>query len=106
MLEYVEGNIDAVVDFCRERIPEVTPLRPEASFLVWLDCRRLGLNHDRLVALFVDEARLALNDGEMFGPGGEGFMRLNVGVPRQVILEALTRLESAINSRKSLNHES
>ena len=96
MLEYVQENILYVEDFCCRRIPGVRALRPDASFLVWLDCRGLGLSHERLVSLFVDEARLALNDGEMFGPGGEGFMRLNVGTSRSVLVEAMERLAVAV----------
>ena len=96
MLDYVQGNIDFVIDYCREHIPAIRPLRPQASFLVWLDCRGLGLNHDELIDLFVRKARLALNDGEMFGQGGEGFMRLNVGSPRSIIREALERLRKAL----------
>ena len=96
MLDYVQGNIDFVIDYCREHIPAIRPLRPQASFLVWLDCRGLGLNHDELIDLFVSKARLALNDGEMFGQGGEGFMRLNVGSPRSIIREALERLRKAL----------
>ena len=95
MLRYVEHNIEFVEDFCRDHIPAVKPLRPEASFLVWLDCRDLGLGHDALVDLFVNKARLALNDGEMFGPGGEGFMRLNVATPRSVLKQALEQLREA-----------
>lgn len=96
MLRYVEGNIGFIADYCRENIPEIVPLRPQASFLVWLDCRRLGLDHDGLTSLFVKEAGLALNDGEMFGPGGEGFMRLNAATRRTVLEEALDRLRSAV----------
>ncbi len=97
MLRYIEGNILFVEDFCREHLPGIKPLRPEASFLVWLDCRALHLSHDALVDLFVNKARLALNDGEMFGKGGEGFMRMNVGTPRAVLKEALERLKEALN---------
>ena len=96
MLAYVEDNVRFVEDYCREHIPAVKPLRPEASFLVWLDCRSLGLSHDALVDLFVKRAHLALNDGEMFGPGGEGFMRLNVGTPQSVLRTALHSLAAAI----------
>lgn len=101
MLGYVERNIDFVIDFCRRHIPAITPLRPQASFLVWLDCRRLGLDHDALVDLFVNKARLALNDGEMFGQGGEGFMRLNVASPRSVIERAMASLAAAVQSAQS-----
>lgn len=96
MLRYVEGNIMAVEDFLREHIPQIRPLRPQASFLVWLDCRGLHLSHKQLIHLFVDEARLALNDGAMFGKEGSGFMRLNVGEPREMLLKALEQLEAAV----------
>ena len=97
MLEYVEGNIDFLTGYCRENMPKIKPLRPQASFLVWLDCRRLGLDHDQLIDLFINKAGLALNDGEMFNPGGQGFMRLNVGTPRKILKSALDRLHKAIS---------
>lgn len=96
MLEYVQGNVDYVADFCSAHLNGIKALRPQASFLVWLDCRGLKLSHDELVELFVNKARLALNDGEMFGPGGQGFMRLNVALPRQVLAEALERLKAVL----------
>jgi len=70
---------------------------PEASFLVWLDCRALHLPQPELVRLFVKKAHLALNDGSVFGPGGEGFMRLNVGTSRLVLEKALNNLKNAVN---------
>ena len=96
MLHYIEGNILFVEDYLQQNLPQIKPLRPQASFLVWLDCRALALPHDSLIHLFVDEAGLALNDGEMFGPGGEGFMRMNIASPRAVLREALDKLRSAV----------
>lgn len=96
MLAAVEDNIRFVEDFCRERMPQIKPIRPEASFLVWLNCQGLRLDHDALLDLFIDKAHLALNDGEMFGPGGEGFMRLNVGSPKAYIEAALEKLARAV----------
>lgn len=96
MLRYIEGNIDFVINWCAERIPQIKPLRPQASYLVWLDCRGLGLAHDDLIDLFVNKAGLALNDGAMFGPGGDGFMRLNVASPRKLLEQALLQLEDAV----------
>lgn len=96
MLHYVEENILFVEDYCKKHIPQLKPLRPEASFLVWLDCRQLGIDHKQLVDLFVNKAHLALNDGEMFGQGGEGFMRMNVGTPRSVLQQALEQLRQAL----------
>ena len=96
MLSYIEDNIRFVEDYCREHLPQIKPWRPQASFLVWLDCRALGLRHDALVDLFVNRAHLALNDGAMFGIGGSGFMRLNVGTPRAVLRQALEQLFQAL----------
>ena len=98
LIAYIEQNILFAEQFLAEYLPQVKVVRPEASFLVWLDCRALGLSHDALIDLFVNRAHLALNDGEMFGHGGEGFMRMNVGCPRAVLQEALERLRDAVNS--------
>lgn len=104
MLSYVEQNILFVEEYLRQHIPQIKALRPEASFLVWLDCRGLKLNHKELINLFVNKARLALNDGSMFFPPRSeetrkgGFMRLNVGTPRSILKEALQRLTNAIQT--------
>ena len=98
MLAYVEGNVKYVEDFCRKEIPQIRVVRPEASFLVWLDCRNLGLDHDALLDLFIDKAHLALNDGEMFGTEGKGYMRLNVGTPREILRQAMEQQKNAVNS--------
>lgn len=98
MLAAVENNIRFVEDFCREHMPQIRPIRPEASFLMWLNCRELHLDHKQLLDLFIDKAHLALNDGEMFGPGGEGFMRMNVGSPQAYVREGLEKLAKAVKS--------
>lgn len=92
MLAYVEDNVRFVEDFCRRHLPKIHPMRPEASFLVWLDCRPLGLSHDDLLDLFINRAKLALNDGASFGVGGEGFMRLNIALSRTALEQALQKL--------------
>jgi cystathionine beta-lyase len=102
MLAYIEGNINYVIDFCKQHIPQIKPLKPDASFLVWLDCRALDLSHKQLVDLFVKDAKLALNDGAMFGEKGNGFMRLNVATPRSVLTTALNQLSSAIKNKQIL----
>ncbi len=99
MLDYVQGNIDFVDAWLRTNLPQIRAVRPQASFLVWLDCRKLGLPQPALVDLFVNKARLALNDGSVFGPEGEGFMRLNVGCPRSLLQQALESLASAIGRK-------
>lgn len=95
MLAYVEQNVEFTVKWFAENMPQVKPLSPQASFLVWLDCRGLNLSHEDLMDLFVNRARLALNDGAMFGDGGKGFMRLNVGCPRKLLSYAFEKLSTA-----------
>lgn len=97
MLRHVEKNIDFVMDYCRQSMPQIEVVRPEASFLVWLDCRKLGLNGKELDDLFINKAKLALNSGHIFGNEGEGFMRMNVGCPQSIIKEALDQLQKAIS---------
>lgn len=96
MLDYIAGNIDETERLLKELAPEIKMVRPEASFLVWLDCRGLGLDHSGLIDMFVDKAHLALNDGAMFGAEGEGFMRMNVGCPRSMLRHAVQSLANAL----------
>jgi cystathionine beta-lyase len=96
MLAYVADNARFVADYCRDHIPGVRAVVPEASFLVWLDCRGLGLSHAALLDRVIDKAHLALNAGEMFGPGGEGHMRFNVGCPRALVQQAMDQLAAAV----------
>lgn len=97
-LRYIEGNIEMVEKYCDDHIPGIKAIRPQASYLVWLDCSGLGIGHDEVVSLFVDRARLALNSGTMFGVGGSCHMRLNVGTSREVLETAMQRLADAVNS--------
>lgn len=97
-LHYIEQNIDYVEQYCRERIPGVVAIRPQAGFLLWLDCTGLGLDHDCVVDLFCDKARLAMNDGAMFGDAGRCHMRFNMGSPRCVIERAMAQLEQAVKA--------
>lgn len=96
MLGYVQENIDFVEKYVEDNIPMVKSVRPQASFLVWLDFTALGLSQQQLMDLLVNEAHVALNDGSMFGRQGVGFMRLNVGTPRSVLKDALDHIASAV----------
>lgn len=99
MLSYVQGNIDYLDEGLQQLCPEIKMIRPEASFLVFLDCRELGLSQPQLEDFFINEARLALNSGTMFGSLGEGYMRLNVGCPRSIVEQAIQQLAAAYNRR-------
>lgn len=96
MRSYVIENVNFVDEYLKKNIPQIKVYRPQASFLVWLDCRELKLTQLELVQLFEDKAGLALNDGTMFGKEGEGFMRLNIGCPRSILNQALESLKKAI----------
>lgn len=96
MLDYVQGNVDFVIDYLEKNIPQIKPMRPEASFLVWLNCEELNMNTDELQDFMVNKAGLGLNKGTTFGPGGECHLRLNVGCPKCVLEDALTRLKRAV----------
>lgn len=98
-LQYISDNIDFTEDFLARNLPSITIVRPEASFLLWLDCRSLGLEQPELVSRLVNGAHLALNDGTMFGNEGRGFMRLNVGCPRSVLTTALEHLAETFGSK-------
>lgn len=99
LLVYLSDNIDFVVDYCREHIPSIKPIRPDATYLVWLDCRDLHLNQEELNTFFIQEAKLGLNNGGDFERGLEGYMRLNVACPRSVLKQAMKQLEKAVNRR-------
>lgn len=96
--EYIWGNIQFVDNYLKENIPQIKAMIPDASYLIWLDCRDLNLSQPQLEDLFVNKAKLALNTGTMFGKGGEGFMRLNVGSPRSILAKALAQLKDAVNN--------
>ncbi len=99
MRMYVMENVRFVDEFLKLQIPKIKIYPPQASFLVWLDCRGLQMSQQELVELFRDKASLALNDGSMFGPGGEGHMRLNVGCPRSVLEKAMNALKKAVDKK-------
>lgn len=98
LLRYLEGNIRFVRDYCEEFIPRIKPNIPESTYLIWLDCRELGLDDSQLNDFMVQNARLGMNSGASFGSGGEGYMRLNAACPRSVLEHAMENLKSAVDS--------
>ena len=96
VIEYIQGNIDFVDDYLQKQIPQIKIIRPEASFLIWLDCRGLNLSQPELENFFIHKAKLGLNSGTMFGEEGAGFMRLNVGCSRITLEKALDSLKKAV----------
>ena len=95
MLEYVDANIDYMEEYLKRYMPKLGMIRPQASYLVFLDARGLGMPHDKMVEFFIREAKVGMNDGAMFGQGGEGFMRMNLGCPRATLKQALNQIKEA-----------
>lgn len=95
MMEYVEGNVDYMQEYIAVNMPLLSIIRPQASYLVFIDARALKMEQPALVDFFVKQAKVGMNDGAMFGKGGEGFMRMNVGCPRSVLRKALEQIKAA-----------
>lgn len=97
LLCYLEENRDLVYDFVTTYMPGVRMWKPEGTYLAWLDCREAAIPEPYVpYEFFLKEGRVALNDGVTFGPGGEGFVRLNFGCPRSLLLEGLERMREAL----------
>ena len=96
LLEYISGNFDFIREYCREHIPQIKPNLPDATYLVWLDCRELGMSNEELKNFMIHKAGLGLNEGWSFGRSLSGYMRLNAACPRSVIEKALKQLEAAV----------
>ena len=99
LLRYLEDNRDFLAREVSRRLPGVRMGVPEATYLAWLDCRETGLADP--YTFFLEHAKVALNDGKAFGPGGEGFVRLNFGCPRALLAEALVRMANALERCQS-----
>jgi cystathionine beta-lyase len=97
VIDYLGENLRYLEDYIAREIPQISVVHPEGTYLVWLDCRRLGLDKLELRRLMLDEARLQLNDGYGFGPEGEGFQRINIACPRAILVEALERIKTVID---------
>jgi cystathionine beta-lyase len=98
LMRYLEGNRDFVVDYVRRHLPGVSMLAPEGTYLAWLDCRNAGPAASDPFTFFLERAKVALNDGALFGAGGQGFVRLNFGTPRALLTEGLERMRRALGA--------
>ena len=97
---YLKDNLDHLTSFIEEKIPEIQVIRPEGTYLVWLDFRKMGMDAKQLEEFFDKEAKIWLDNGKMFGDEGEGFARINIACPRATLEEALERLEKAVSAKR------
>jgi len=96
VLKYIEANFKFLKEFVSENLPDVDFIDPEGTYLAWLDFRKLGMDDESLSKFMLKKAKVALDDGKIFGPGGEGFQRINVACPRSILKECMTRIVTAL----------
>jgi cystathionine beta-lyase len=98
LLDYLQGNLEFALTYFREKIPNIKVIRPQGTYLLWLDCHALELNDNALQKFMREDARVGLDDGFTFGLGGSGFQRMNIACPRSILREALGRIEGAVKA--------
>ncbi|MFD0914684.1 MalY/PatB family protein [Methylophilus luteus] len=99
LIAYLQQTRDEAIAFINQHLPAIRVIQPQATYLLWLDCRQLQLDDAALNRFFIAEAKLGLSPGAMFGRGGQGFMRMNIGTTKANVLAALTRLQAALAKR-------
>jgi cystathionine beta-lyase len=97
VLNYLQENLDYLKQYTQNKIPSIRVVDPEGTYLIWLDCRDLGMDNQTLSNFMKKEAKVGLEDGFIFGESGSGFMRMNIACPRSILKEALERIENAVN---------
>ena len=98
VLAYLQGNLDFLLKYFETKIPSIRVIKPQGTYLVWLDCRKLGMDDMTLRDFMRQQVKVGLDDGFLFGKGGSGFQRMNIACPRQILEEALSRIETAVNN--------
>ena len=100
LLVHLEGNAQYVVDFVKERLPEIKTGKPEGTYLMWLDFNGLNITPEEITEMLIKDAKVAMNDGASFGANGKGFARMNIACPRYMVEDAMARIEKAVKNLK------
>ena len=100
LILHIDGNMQYVVDFIAEKLPEIKVVKPEGTYLMWLDFNGTKIPQDKIQEFLINEAKVAMNDGGSFGSNGKGFARMNVACPRYMVEEAMERIEKALKNLK------
>jgi len=98
LLDYLQSNLNYTIEYFERRIPKIKVIKPQGTYLIWLDCRELGMDAMTLRSFMREKARVGFDDGFLFGAAGAGFQRINIACPRAILKEALIRIEAAVNS--------
>ncbi len=102
LMAYLRGNLDTLLDFFESNNTGINPVKPEGTYMVWLDCREMNMNSKELQQFMIQKARLGLSNGTLFGENGEGFQRINIACPRKILIKALEQLLCAIKSNNNI----
>ena len=100
LLAHLDGNAQYVVDFVKERLPEIKTVKPEGTYLMWLDFNGLNITPEEITDMLIKDAKVAMNDGASFGANGKGFARMNIACPRYMVEDAMARIEKAVKNLK------
>jgi len=100
LMKYLEKTCDFVIDYLKKNIPRIKLIKPESTYLLWLDCRELGMSDSQLRDFFIKQCKLGMNPGTVFGEGGSGFMRMNIGTHRLRIEQALNAIKEQLDQAK------
>lgn len=98
LIKYIEDNVDFAIEYIKTNIPKLKVKKPEGTYLLWVDFNGLNVDEKDLKDALINKGRVALSSGSSFGIGGDGYYRINLACPRAMVLEALKRIEFAINS--------
>jgi cystathionine beta-lyase len=99
VLKYIDSNFQVLQKFVTNNLPDVKYIEPEGTYLGWLDFNSLGMNNEELKNLILNKANIALDEGKLFGSGGEGFQRINVACPKSILEETMQRIKKAVDQR-------
>ena len=97
LMTYIQGNYGYMDAYFAEHLPQLSTIKPEATYLVWFDCRNLGLGKDALEDLMFNKAKIYFDEGYIFGEEGEGFERINIACPRVILVDAMERIRKAVD---------
>lgn len=97
LMEYLKDNLDYLCAFFEENLPDFRVIKPEGTYLVWVDCRALNMSGHELNEFLLGNAKVQINEGSMFGKNGDGFIRINIACPRSILEEGLNRIKRAVD---------